>query len=643
MANVFHPFLVDGTNETAWYEETGLHATGAKITEELCDGIVFRKEGARYYRLKDKIYDARLFGMKGDGIAMNDEAFVKMNNTCRQLGGAKFHLPKGKYLFNNMIGGNSRSNYQISNRFELIGDGPDNTMIKFVHPTKNGLTLGDRTSDWEMDGQNEDLLFTYSAAKKGDSYIDLKDKTWSGHFSVGKVVAIVNGAHYYDQQFCELNRITRVEADQGRLFLEYPLAREYAPGMAQTWGSITAAFIQPPVGSAVTVKVDGNFPGERQKYVSVGENIYRIATRFPAAATLINIGKGNEQAGTEILPQKVCYSRIITIANCTQGFRMSNVQMECPDNAKIVRHLRVNACYDIVFKNCVINISTNNDFKTINAALHFIDMGTKVDFLDCVLDGGRVTVANQNSRSSGRVLYQNCVFRNADIDYSEYSYETSWIHCKFYNIKSVVLGNSTYSSLLESCEFHTDLAVRPRFFYDGEIQNISNIQKGRCIVRDCMVKLTNEREIQWLVYINMRNRGGYIEYSNCVFEGDYLKLAFSPNNDKANRETDSFYSFKNNIIRTIPYKPYGLLELRPRTDHADFELANNKFYLTGDKSTIDHNTFRILYLTPDPNGSRLVVRDNSFYGFDQNNLTIDVRGLRKESVTILDNSFNGKG
>jgi len=409
-------------------------------------------------------------------------AYLKMKLAL--AGGGHVHFPSGTYYLSTGVN-NHPSNLR------LTGESEYNTTVSFIPTGVAGQSYYDISNGNRTDSayilNDLDSLFTYqTSTRKNDSYIDLKDASWGESFKPGDIILICGGASYYDQYYGEQNEITKVE--QGRIYLKFSLVREYAVEYMQYEGTITADFVQPEIGSTVTVTGERLYqlPAGRQGWpLSVGDNIYTLQVGSNATtAVLLNPGRGNAPAGT-VIPAgtKTSKARILyKLIDRPKYVHLEKIRiLSAPYN--VVRLLRLDNSYGTSLTNCIVEIHPDTRADN-NTASFFTDNATNNKFTN-VQFISQYFYSTQISRSATRSWYLNCTFKNTGLDISEFAVSTFIINCNFdYNVRlaqvgiinrCIALGNSTSNTIIDGGILSANMEGEDPNYYllvftQGEIQ-----------------------------------------------------------------------------------------------------------------------------------------------------------------------------
>lgn len=402
--------------------------------------------------------------------------------------GGDFELLRGTYCLSHGID-------LFPSNTRIFGYNKKDTTIQFLPIGTNEAFLNTNTSsrlDRDYPKNSPSTLYTYSnATRKGDMFIDLKDPSWSANFAIGDIIFIKNGANYYNQAYGEQNEITRISG--ARLYLKNPLSKEMSTGFTQYYGITNTDFIQPAVGSTVTV-TGTNMPysSEIGLAVSIGENIYIVQNGSTATSSiLLNAGRGSADPGT-IIPSgsRISTSRILYKSTRSRNITIENLTLlSSPYNT--VRLLRTDNSYGTTIRDTGILIHPLTP-SINNVAIWFTDnacdnLFERVDFTSNYL------FSSQISTSATRSKYINCKFSNAVIEPSEFATDCRFIDCDFYynraadetNVSTpsynpISIGNtcSNISFIGGTIRVTSESTLNPfkGIFYSGDIQGFDLIR-----------------------------------------------------------------------------------------------------------------------------------------------------------------------
>ena len=381
-------------------------------------------------------------------------------------------------------------------------------------------------------------LFPYkNNLKKGDTFIELKEELWAKEFPIGQEIFIRAGAHYYDQEFGELNEVTNKNG--AKLYLKYPLSRDYSYEQENWEGRLIEDFTPPPIGKTAVAVI--NKPPTRAKYpYSIGNDIYTLISVKGNHVTLLNPGRGNSNsvipAGTHVTK-----GRQIIKSFHTRNFRMEGITIK----GQQARIFTADNSMHTLIKNCIItrNIPNNDQGGynfTVDCARNVIFDNVSFISPDNTPRGGQI------SRSSGDITFKHCSFINAPTDFSEFCFNTL-VDSSIYSIKksqyAIRLGKSTTFCRLTNSRIAMEGGMVAISMDD--IQAVKMSQRDGCLVENCSFDLKN-------VGLVIQNMGrGINQFINNKINGNFNiicnSMRYKEDGDKTSIPTQ--LKFKNNIVK----------------------------------------------------------------------------------------------
>ena len=92
------------TGENVNYREVATWIDGSVMDDEKLDGVIYKKIGNKYYKLSDgPFFNARWFGVKGDGITDDTDAINYAITSVHNIGGGTLWFDAGTYAVSNSI------------------------------------------------------------------------------------------------------------------------------------------------------------------------------------------------------------------------------------------------------------------------------------------------------------------------------------------------------------------------------------------------------------------------------------------------------------------------------------------------------------------------------------------------------------
>lgn len=551
------------------------------------------------------------WGAVGDGTT---DSLPSFNNAKTAMpNGGLLKIPSGTFLISSSVS-------RFPNNFRIIGEGDNSTTLTFsgnavsYFDVSYGVRVGD---DYTLN--NGSALFTFSnSTQKGDQYIDLKDSTFSSSFAVNDIIIIRNGGSYYDQDNSEQNVITKI--DGVRIYLKYNLGKNYSVPYMQYYGITSSDFIQPVIGS--TVSVSGtNLPTSVGRAYSYGNNIYLLQSGSSSTSSiLLNPGRGNDASGT-IIPSgtRVGKGRMILKSTRTKNFYMEGIRILSPSNNSFpIRMFRVDNSFGTTIKNCTIQMHPDLPPGS-DATVYFTDNASNCLFDNVKFISNNPFFGTQISRSSGRNKFLNCQFTNVGVNVSEFAFDCKFNNCKFWYsylddtsttvVPFIILGNSCNDVIFENNEIWASCANgNMTIFSSSEIQQQPIGDTDSFSISNNIIHSTRMKGI---VYAQTK---GVIRFNNNRISGTVGQIGSITREPSSTQVSGRFSEFKYNtcVIGITENTPTNaIIEIPGSVDLSDnyFEFVPTAGY--------DYTTFTksIYALENTSSGQYVRIKNNKFKGF----------------------------
>ncbi len=578
--------------------------------------------GARFKRVYDtsKGVNIEWFGGAGDGKTDNGPAFQK----------AKAALPHGG-IINFGVGTYTNKDRWLVNKSDLFirGAGAEKTVLTADPSAKSTFNICPirETPGLFIQGFRGDISEIYpfkNNTQKGDNFIELKDESWSKDFPVGQEIFIRASAHYYDQEFGELNTVVKKEGS--KLYLRYPLSRNYSVEQENWEGTLLENFTPPPIGKSASATIQN--PPKRIGFpYSIGNDIYTLVSVKNNKVILLNPGRGNN---SDIIPAgtHVTKGRQVIKSFHTNNFRMEGITVLSKYQLRV---FTADNSMHTYIKDCVISRNVSNAAKegynfTVDCARDVIFDHVTFFSPDTDFKGGQI------SRSSGDIMFKHCTFTNAPTDFSEFCFNAVVDSCN-YNIKgapyAIRLGKSTTYSKLTNTNIKMQGGIVAISMDD--IQAVKNSQREGCLVQNCIFDL----DAVGAVFQNMGSGKNEL-YSNTI-NG---KLNVMCNSLRTNKDENDIFTpatvfFKNNLIKAN-FKSYLF-------NAGNAHIEDNRFEFSGKSSSFPLSGIIIWLSSTNQKNiglKELVVKNNSFINWPKHKNAFPAESvLGKPAVQIAGNKF----
>ncbi|MBB3057510.1 glycosyl hydrolase family 28-related protein [Mucilaginibacter gotjawali] len=503
------------------------------------------------------------FGGKGDGITDNGPAFTKALAALPNGGIINF----GKGVFTN----HTRWLIKQSN-ITIKGQGPGNTVLtadsSVARTFDIGLERGHENIFQEGAKGDSSVIFPFvNKTKKGDDYIELKNKTWIENFPVGQKIFIRGGASYYDQDFGEINVVVKKYGN--KLYLKYPLSRNYDYEGENWFGALLKDFKPPKVGG-IAMAIIQHAPQKKGMPISIGNEIYSVVSEKGDTVFLLNPGRANS---TNVIPAgtHVTKGRQVIIDRGPSNDTIDGLTIQ----GKQTRVFSADNTFNTLIVNCVI---TRDPIIRVPGPFIFtVDRARNVRFKNVVFQAPDVLPSTgQISRSSGDISFSECVFKNVSTDFSEFCFNSLVDSCTYdiINQKFATRMGKTASNCI---------ATNTKFKIKGgseaismdDIQGFKNSQRKGCIVNSCYFEFDGTNTV-------IQNMGeGTNAFTNNVITGNFNAICLTlriehPDIDE-NKQT--ILLFKKNTIRATIN--------RPLFNEGNADIEDNNFTLSGNPAHAD--------------------------------------------------------
>jgi hypothetical protein len=351
-----------------------------------------------------------------------DEVAFERAKLALPPAGGTIHFPSGHYLA-------GRHGWRVwRDNVRLLGDGPEQTILATAPNGDEGLVLSPYRHIGWLEGAGREYLYTSESGGRGDDGIQLTKAEWAREFKPGERVFIRNGANRFDQDYGEFNEIAAIRAD-GRLQFKFPFARDYRLARFNWATEVARDFKLPREGGAVSVEIktgEGYFLPAVGEAVTVDQAILRVEKTGRDTLRLSNPGRGNPPRGTLVhAGTKIGKSRaLIKVTRTSQNFRCEHLQ--------IVGHrktLNLSNSYDSAFVDCTFRrdsrAGNSNGGLTIDG-----DGGRFARFEHCTVIA-QPAAGMQFARSFGGVVFSECHFVDANVAFTEFSFDCAVTGCTF--------------------------------------------------------------------------------------------------------------------------------------------------------------------------------------------------------------------
>lgn len=589
------------------------------------------------------------FGLKGDDNYVNDDDWRNIMLLAYISKGATIYFPNGTYLFEQecllkyVPRVDTKPRYLFNDstiqNIHIIGQSKENTLLK-IYAMRFGMENNSITTINVYNGRYSNAI-QYNYGYVNDNKLVLRRPIDSEKFSVGDIINIYNGAHYIGQHIGESNRITDIDTEQGILYLEQPLCRDYTQeSYVYSINILSEPFTQPSEGGTVTILVDTvwNNSDPRRLSFTIGKNIYSVESHTKVdggyECVIRNIPNiGNEPAGTIIdakhtgLPQHI--SKTCAPNHCS----LSNISITNNTNVKTTVLLLLDSVYDIVLRNVHVYVNPNipNDVED-NPMPYWIDAGSYIRCYDCTFSGTEQFRAQQHSRSSNRISFISCEFNYINQDNSENSICYDFINCKFNYQTTFVQGSTTTNFKFIGCTF---------VFNGGTMFRLDEIQGNPVTTAGYFIYRNNKFILQSATtYFNIPINN-YTEFTNNYIDcnGKNISIVMLTINDKCvnayNAVDTAITVFSNNNIVNIGKTGIGdipLLKVNYIYQTSKYNLLqviirNNNFnFIPSDGSrayTVDfiNNTTKLLDIDIHDNAIYNMPVDDTLYNISTSTST----------------------
>jgi len=346
-----------------------------------------------------------------------DEAAFELAKSKLPPGGGTIYFPAGRYVA-------VHGSWTVKrNHVRLLGESADVSILLTAPTVNDALVLSPYRHVGWLDEAEQQFPFTSGSGSLGTDSVLLSDKSWREEFHAGDLVFIRNGACRFDQDYGEFNEVVSVD-DDGRLRFRHPLARDYTLDRINWAGTVTEDFVLPKAGREVRVSTSqeaGNFKPSAGEAVTVGDQLFEVAGVAPGSLRLHNPARGNAAPGTKVAAgARISKSRaIIKATQSTRDFQAEKLQFV--GQRKI---LNLSNSYGMTFTDCRFVREPGQGVDTKGGLTIDGDGGRWASFVRCTLQANPPW-AMQFARSFGGVTFDSCTFNDANVAFTEFSFDCS--------------------------------------------------------------------------------------------------------------------------------------------------------------------------------------------------------------------------
>lgn len=392
-------------------------------------------------------------------------------------------FPTGKYIKQKSAWDIGRSNIHV------FSDGLGAVTLDVAPFNKidgaYGLTMnGNKVGVWTRTPWQQIDLFDLSYPTQGRDYLDLLDESNASKYFKGMIVFVRYGANYYNQDYGEHNRVTRI--DGKCIYFERKFSRNYSEKTAPWRGKLLKEFtIEHPQR---TFEVEVDVLPRNQNVLTIGSYSFELINVQGTTATLRNVY--GYKIGTKVLKDTPVFKGygIMNMYNSNglnNGDVRENISMYGIISKGIRKGLVCDVAYNVSFKNC--HFIRNTEGYQVGGGLSFeIDMSTKVSFVGCKFTAVQHQ-GSQISRSSGDIFFRYCTFDNAAPNFTEFNHNCEVVNSvisiksgnRTHNDTGVgigtsctnirVVGNTLYLENVHAGINHSDIQYFPHAANDGNI------------------------------------------------------------------------------------------------------------------------------------------------------------------------------
>lgn len=420
-----------------------------------------------------------------------DEAAFEIAKTRLPAGGGTIYFPEGRYVA-------AHASWTIKkDHVHLLGDGPERSVLLTTAKINDALVLsGYRHIGWS-DRASEQYPFRPDSGRRGETSVTLLDSAWHADFKAGDLVFIRNGACRFDQDYGEFNEVAAIDGAGGLTF-KHPLARDYTLGCVNWAGTVANDFTMPKeqrMVNVVTSSGPGNFQPVAGEPVTVGDQLFEVASTGKNSLQLRNVGRGNAPSGTKISAEtKIAKSRaVIKLTQSTRDFRAEKIQFI--GHRKI---LNLSNSYEMEFVDCRF-VRQPADADDARSGLTIDgDGGRWARFTRCTLKASPPW-GMQFARSFGGAIFDSCTFEDATVAFTEFSFDCEVTGCvlNFHGPNPeavIVVGKSGGDFRITHNQIRAENSA---FIFDSQfdIQSQRHGGEGRLVIRDNIIESVGKTQV----------------------------------------------------------------------------------------------------------------------------------------------------
>jgi len=420
-----------------------------------------------------------------------DEAAFELAKSKLPATGGTIYFPEGRYVA-------AHGSWTVKkDHIHLLGDGPEKSVLSTAAKINDALVLsGYRHVGWS-NRAGDQFPFQPDSGKRGDAGVIMLDPAWRADFQPGDLVFIRNGACRFDQDYGEFNEVAAVD-DTGSLTFKHALSRDYTLGCVNWAGTVTTEFTMPKESrtvSVVTSSGPGNFQPATGEPVSVGNQLFEVVGTGKTSLQLKNVGRGNAPPGTKIPAEtKIAKSRaVIKLTQSTRDFRAEKIQFV--GHRKV---LNLSNSYEMEFVDCRF-VRQPADADDAKAGLTIDgDGGRWARFTRCTLQASPPW-GMQFARSFGGVTFDSCTFEDANVAFTEFSFDCEVKNCAFNfhgpNPEAVIItGKSGGDFRITNNRIHAENAV---YIFDSllDIQSQKHGGEGRFAIHGNTIESVGKTQV----------------------------------------------------------------------------------------------------------------------------------------------------
>jgi hypothetical protein len=419
-----------------------------------------------------------------------DEAAFECAKAKLPPSGGTIYFPAGRYVA-------AHASWTVMrDHVRLLGEGADRSILVTGPKVSDALVLSPYRHVGWLERATEQFPFQAESGTLGADGVMLRENEWRTEFQAGDLVFIRNGACRFDQDYGEFNEVSGVD-ENGYLHFRHPLARDYTLEKLNWAGTVAADFVLPKPQHEVRVatsRAAGNFDPSKGEAITVGDNLFEVVSVSAGSLRLRNPGRGNAAAGTRVLAgARIAKSRaVIKVTRSTRDFLAEKLQFI--GRRKV---LNLSNSYGVEFINCeFVRAPGNTDTKggiTIDG-----DGGRWARFVRCTLRADPPWEM-QFARSFGGVTFDSCTFENANVAFTEFSFDCEVVRCTF-NFHGptppavITVGKSGGNFRIINNRIRADNAA---FVFDSQldIQSQKHRGEGNLVIRGNTLAVTGKTQL----------------------------------------------------------------------------------------------------------------------------------------------------